>query len=377
MSPLRGLARQRNWFPGPRGPGYTTRPLRGQQMNHFASKPLQSDSYPLAGSNMGNIVLESPKLYLDTSHLINIAKVRKGESLSSTKASFENAYRTIDELIRERHFGIVFNPAAPLEWVDGNATLSTALEIANVIDTAPLQYEIEGDSLVYLREVLDELQRLNPELILPHFPVFSLRTLDSPVRRGLAILANSVPEFFDEGQLAVPPSELAAEVPYTSARFCTERAWQFKFNRADAYQERVNGFRFALDQDMRLLQERPSKKFVTQDFHNWIRHRLKADRILTKLNPDEDPDRLLDKVELSNCPAISVYFNTRNSRIRSGHSVSDNDVDDWMYLPTLVYADLVLSERQLSHFVRSANPELSDKITHDPNEFVRRVAKWM
>ena len=95
---------------------------------------------------METSILEAPKLYLDTCHLINIAKVRRSDI--SVPENRRSAYSQIDECIRSRHFGLIFNPAAPLEWVDGGATLETALEIADVVDSAKLQYEIEMDKIV-------------------------------------------------------------------------------------------------------------------------------------------------------------------------------------------------------------------------------------
>jgi hypothetical protein len=85
------------------------------------------------------------------------------------------AYELLDDCIRNRHFGLIFSRAAALEWVDGNATLESALEIASVIDSAALQYEIELDTFIYLHEVLNQLREEHPDLVLPHFEILFVR----------------------------------------------------------------------------------------------------------------------------------------------------------------------------------------------------------
>jgi len=88
-------------------------------------------------------ILLPPKIYLDTNHLVEIVRARKSRSRS--------VYSVIHSHLRTGNLGIIFNTAAPLEWVDGNATLDSAKELAAVLDTAPLQYEIEQDSFVFLQ----------------------------------------------------------------------------------------------------------------------------------------------------------------------------------------------------------------------------------
>ena len=86
---------------------------------------------------MGKRVIAPPKLYLDTNHLINIAKLRGRKALPSEK--FTQAYREIDEYIGTGVCGIIFNPDTPLDWADGRATREAARQIAAVIGSAKLQ----------------------------------------------------------------------------------------------------------------------------------------------------------------------------------------------------------------------------------------------
>lgn len=108
-----------------------------------------------------DVIQRPPKIYLDTNHLINIAKIRKGEKLQEGQS--EGEYNCLDGLIRS-YCGLIFNLAALLEWVEGGATVESAREITAVVDSANLKYLFEADYLVYTREVLDKCHEQNPDI---------------------------------------------------------------------------------------------------------------------------------------------------------------------------------------------------------------------
>ena len=323
---------------------------------------------------METLILAAPKIYLDTCHLINIAKVRSGNDQSVLESRWA-AYARIDNLIRNCHFGLVFNPAAPLDWLNGNATLESALEIADVVDSAHLQYEFEVDTFVYLHEVLKELRRLDPDLSLPEYEVLHVRACNRTARRALAVLINTVPSFFDEGELVDNSNELPPDVPFGTAREAVERAWKFKQERPHVFQERVDGYKDAFNRDLDTFGNRSSKPIQSRDFVEWMTRYLRVDRILTALNVDVDVDSLLGNVEISNCPAANLFFNAREKRVRAANAPADNDVDDWLYLPAFAYADLVLTERNLRSFIQQADPALVDNATHEPTRAIEILTK--
>src|SRR5208337_580108 len=129
-------------------------------------------------------------------HLIGITKARRSASAT--------AYSSIDGYLRSGCFGIIFSPAAPFDWVDGKATIESAKEIAEIVDSARLQHEIEGDSFVFLHEIQAELRRLEPDIRLPNFDVLFLRDISKAVPRALPVLKNMVPGFFERGELLDP-----------------------------------------------------------------------------------------------------------------------------------------------------------------------------
>ena len=318
-------------------------------------------------------ILKPPKLYLDTNHLINIVKVRKGISI---RDEVRPAYLAIDDCIRNRHVGVIFEPAMALEWVDGNATLESAYEIADVIESAKLQYEIEIDTFVYLHEVLCELKRLDSSLCLPEYEIMHVRIADKSVRRALAVLRSSVPEFFDEGELLPRRESLPIEVPFRSVREYVDQSWRFKHEHDAIFRERVDGHAAAYEQDLETFRKRKKEPLQTNDIVDWMKRFLNVDRILKKSNADVNVDHLLRSIKIERCPAVDLFTKAQEKRIRAGNRVKDNDSDDWLSVAVVPYADVVLTERNLRAFLIQANPSLDSKVTHDPKQAMAVLTKW-
>lgn len=314
-----------------------------------------------------------PKLYLDTNHLINIAKVRKG---APVRNEVRAAYLVIDEYIRSRHVGLIFEPTMAIEWVDGNATIDSANEIADVIESAKLQYEIEFDTFVYLREVLSELNRLDSTLCLPEYEIMHVRIAGKSVRRAMGVLRSTVPEFFDEGELIPGSESLPVEMPFCPARWHVGQSWKFKHDRPATCRERVDGHIAAYEQDRAAFLVRNKKPPQPDDLIDWMKRNLKVDRILKKLNASDDIEHLLRSVEIERCPAIALFIKAHDKRIRAGNNAHENDSDDWSSVSIVPYADLVLTERSLRAFILQAEPSLDSKVTHDPNHAVTVLAAW-
>lgn len=324
---------------------------------------------------METLLLQAPKLYLDTNHLINIAKLRKGDR--SVSGNRKEAYSLIDDCIRRRHFGLILNPLAAMEWVDGNATLESANEIADVIDSAALQYELEADTAVYLHEVLKELKRLDSRLSLPEYEILHVRSSGGAARRPWTVLEDRVPGYFDDGELVHKADFESQEVAFGTAREAVQWAWEFKHDRGQAFQERVNGYKAAFGQDLDALGMRKSKPIQKHEIIQWMKRFLKVDRVLNGLNTGVDVDGLLGKIEVERCPAVKLFLSAREKRIRAANLPDENEVDDWLFLPVVPYADLVLTERNLRSFIEQADPTLAAKATHDPNRAVEILRKWI
>jgi hypothetical protein len=308
-------------------------------------------------------IVRPPKLFLDTNHLINIAKLRKSQSLPPQQ-SFD-AYSLIDQCIAQ-HFGLVFLQAASLDWVDGDATEDSAREIAQVLDSAKLQYLFESDTLVYLREILDECHRLHPGLNVPDFNILHLLSDGGSYEPAELKIADLVPDYFCEGaQQAF--SKLVktgvTRVPIASVQTHVKETILWKQRNPEIYKKRVKGFKEMLSEDIEGCKEYLADP---ESFHiAWVKGFLKADKVLVACNDGftpEDAADILKGLDLQRCRSVSLYFKAHEHRMRAGHAPADNEVDDWFILPVVSYADLVLVDRGFRDFILRADRSLESKV---------------
>ena len=287
------------------------------------------------------------------------------------------SYSSIDGYLRSGCFGIIFSPAAPFDWVDGKATIESAKEIAEVVDSARLQYEIEKDSFVFLHEIQAELRRLERDIRLPNFDVLFLRDISKAVPRALPVLKNIVPGFFDEGELIDPDFEYPNEIPFSTVAEHVERTFLCKTERPAVYQERVDGHKAAYQHNLEALAGMRNKSLTLADHLGWMKRFVRVDRVVAALNPDLPVDELLSRVDLTRCPAVNLFLKAHLAQVRAQGEVYDNDVDDWMIVHIVPYADVVLTERKLAHFIRQADPALGARVTHDPEKAMEILRPWI
>jgi hypothetical protein len=307
-----------------------------------------------------NVIQKPPKIYLDTNHLINIANVRKGQEPQPGRSDEE--YRRIDKRIKS-YCGLIFNPYAALEWVERNATKESASGIAAVVDSAQVKYMIDADYLVYTQEVLAQCHKQNQDIHVPDLPPVLQNISDnSTFRSALGILVQDVPDYLEKDKLEQiqKKGELPITIPTFSAGDWTKETFSWKQSNKDIYQERIDGFRDSLSRDIKLKEEYFSdrKRYRT----DWLKRFLKIDRILKAFNSGSYVDTVLEKIDLGNCPAITLYWTVREKRMRSGNPPEENDVDDYMFLPVVPYADLVLTENNLREFILQADRNLESKV---------------
>jgi hypothetical protein len=122
---------------------------------------------------------------------------------------------------------------------------------------------------------------------------------------------------------------------------------------------------------------RRDKRFGVEDAVGWMKRFVKIDRVFAKFAAKADVDAILSRIDLERCPATQLFLKAREKRVQaSSQMIKDNDVDDWMYLPVVPYADVILSERNLAHYMRQADPSVDEKVTSDPNRAVLMLEKW-
>lgn len=317
-------------------------------------------------------LLQPPKLYLDTAHLINIGKVRCGELVP---AAVRDAYVYLDECIRIRHLGLIYSMPAALDWVDGSATIESAYKIADVLDSAKLRYFFEQDKFIFLQELLIECCRVEPNLKVPTIPILQVIETNGVIETALGTLAHEIPGYTEPSDLPkymTDPSQLPRTVPVFTARQGVREAFRYKRENPETYQEREDGFIAALSQD---IEHRKLPELSVSDFISWAKRFLRIDRVLGHNNENIEVDQLLEKLNLENCPGTNLWFASRMKRISAGHPAQKNDVDDWIFLPVVPYCDITLTDSAFYEFILQGDRTLVDKVFADPNQAVTAIEK--
>ncbi|MBN2592412.1 MAG: hypothetical protein JXA81_02810 [Sedimentisphaerales bacterium] len=309
-----------------------------------------------------DVIQRPPKIYLDTNHLINIAKVRKGQKPQPVQS--EDDYGSIDECIKS-FCGLIFNPVATMDWVGGKATEQSISEIAAVVDSANLKYiALDADFFVYTREILDQCRKEDTSIITPPDlpPVLQKISDNHTIRSPLVILANKVPDYLDAelNEIFQKNGGLPTEEPVFTVQEWVKGIFKQRRANPQDFQRRINRFKDELTYDIQ------NKEVYFQDSkryrRDWIKRLLKIDKILIAFNPGINVDAILEKIDIEDCPAITLYWTVREKRMLSGLPPNDNDVDDYAYIPVIPYADVVLIEKQLRAFVLQAEESLESKV---------------
>ncbi len=314
--------------------------------------------YPNRPAQLASVMEKPRRIFLDTAHLVNIARLRRGEYVPDR---FRVAYAHLDAYIQSRRYSVIFSLSSPLDWVDGDATLESALNIAYVIDSSANRLFFEGDQFLFLHELLCECLRVQPGLRIPHFPIFQEIVSGKTIRTGLGTLVNEVPRFASD--IETIDGAFPVEIPAPYAAPSVQLTWQRKQSSPATYHERVHGFGDALDRD---IKGRPDGTIHRQDIHNWTKHFLKVDIVLRALNSQITVDEVIDQVDWDRCPAIQLYIKARAKRIRAAFSAKANDVDDWANLPIIPYCDLFLTDRAFREFILQADKSLAHIVHSDP-----------
>src|SRR5262249_31843848 len=150
----------------------------------------------------------------------------------------------------------------------------SAMEIAGIVESAGVQYQLEGDTFVYLYELLREIERCRPELSLPNYSHFYLREADLDVESAISVLLEEAPEFFETGDLLPSAVDLPRRIPIGEICEYIAGAWRLKTNRPNVFQERIDGFRAAIESDLQLFGSRRSRSIAKADISNWLKQRF-------------------------------------------------------------------------------------------------------
>ncbi len=230
---------------------------------------------------------------------------------------------------------------------------------------------LEADYIVYTHELLSQCRKQNTNINVPDLPPVLQNISDnSTFRSALGILVGQVPDYLEKDKLEQIQKKggLPITVTIFSAQGWTEETFYWKQRNKEINQERLDGFRDSLSEDI----ERKDEYFndPQQYRKDWFKRFLKIDRILRAFNPGIDIDAILEEIDIKNCPAVDLCWTVREKRMESGKPPEENDVDDYIFLPVIPYADLILMEENLRGYILWADSNLKSKVFSDTGDFL-------
>lgn len=188
-------------------------------------------------------------------------------------------------------------------------------------------------------------------------------------------MAAQAPGYRDQLLQIVPDHKSIPEkVPFLPVSHFVKHAFGYKERKPQLYRERVEGYIDAIRRDL----ETASKplRIRKSDMCAWMKRFLRIDTIMQELDPGCDVDADLERVELGRCPAVKLWFRAREARIKAGHQPTENEVDDWMFLPVVPYVDIILTDRNFREFLLQADRQLRNKVFASPIDAQNALQKW-
>lgn len=253
-----------------------------------------------------------PKLYLDTCHLVNITRIREGSSLGSSE-KYRKDYVYITKCIRDGMCTLVFNPYAPLEWVEGKATEESALQIAKIFDQAKCIYQSEADTHIYASELLMQCKKIDPVISFPDLHVMHYLERSGSYTPVHTIIAQNVPDY-DFGQK--DRSKFPDKVPVVSISEHVIESFRLAERNPKLYQRRGSDFKYAFEQ----TKEQAEKDFTHLPKHaiiDWMKRFLQIDKILKAAKCKTVVEELLNRVDITKCTAVNLYVKIWENLIRA------------------------------------------------------------
>ncbi len=223
---------------------------------------------------------------------------------------------------------------------------------------------------------MDECYRQDSTIKVPDFPILQKLSNNEFFYSILGLLSEQIPDYLEENQREKVKvnGQIQIKIPVGTVRQWVEETFRWKERNPETYQERIDGFKAALSGDI----NRQDEYFAdTQPYRmDWMKRHLKIDKILKTLNPGIDIDGILKKIDMTKCPAVDLYWGVREKRMKSIVPPNNNDVDDYIFLPVVPYADVVLIEKQLRHFILQADKNLKSKVFSKATEAMKFLKNY-
>lgn len=309
---------------------------------------------PATRLGYSRMTLELPnRLFLDTRDLINLSHLQQGRELRNDPGGhIAVAYGELLGRMRNGKLSIVLSIQAIYEWFKGGE--SAALEIAAVVDSASNILCVEGDTNVMVLEVLNECKRLKPDL--PFGPWKLIRNFSDPDMSMPFISRHFLPLFAPQKAKPIDWVPIFRSVRHRIEAFAPKLGTASWPRNLDAT------FAETLQRSLAGLPRSP--ELSPRDKAGWLSHGLFMSPLLDLFVVPEERTRLLEAVDLANCPGASLFFRTYWQYARANTTTRPHDEFDVAFIPVIAYADFALVERRLCGYLNSATKDCHHKKYH-------------
>ena len=125
--------------------------------------------------------------------------------------------------------------------------------------------------------------------------------------------------------------------------------------------------------------EHKDKYFKNSKPHrlDFIKEELKVDIILEHFNPGTNINNIIGKIDIEKCPALNLLWKCHEIRLQEGKPFrKENDVDDYMFIPVVPYADFMLIEDKFKGTIVKSDNSLKSKVFSNVSDALEALKNW-
>ena len=315
-----------------------------------------------------------PRVFIDTCHLSGILCAQRGESVPNDRdGSRTAAYQRLNSWLRDGICSPVWCELLAAEWIR-HEDAERARKYARILDAAPQVFEFDPGAAVAQAECLNECRRIRPALEIPRFEIVRPIAIVRPL---LALMSQHHPDWDEAAStigLKMPPGtppEASVEM-FVEAYICLSPV------NAKAREVGVKGDKFAFDTTKATQQGcSPEKIFSDSTIKYWVLNALQLKDLLTAVDPECNPEEIVEQIDLRNCPGLCFYYRLYDKFVRSKKAYDDpHDLIDHAFIPGLCYCDHALVDKRVRDLIEQVQRDsVGREVTaaSDPRNLVSAI----
>lgn len=311
-------------------------------------------------------IITPRRVFLDTNHLINLAKVRSGKTpgLCGYTNRQITAYECLLDHFRQGSMIPCIAFWQPYEWLSATDN-SAALEIAEILDLAYDCLQAAPLQIALVLEVLQDLKRLHTRkdwnipgivhaaLREPPWLTFIVEETDSGKEewRKIGLVGTRIRERSMREYVCTISKPHQMHGHRHNAPSSSFEAAFFDSKAADALEQ---------SQPLEAAFQRVARSAMLVEF-------------LARHFPGESAIELIRNVDTMKCPALRTWHEFWRRYVRGKSKPNRTDHNDVLFYPAHVYSDYSLTEHQMAHFLRETCSVFRERVFSDPVDLVQRI----